>query len=702
MRLIKDCRGAISVYLCIIFIALLLLAGVIIDASRIMVAERKVENALNAAARSVLADYSADMVGDYGIFGVDTMSGANTAEEDFLYYLKQNLSERNPRFRFIRYEICQESGETSLVGSGSLLRGYDFRNQILQHMKYKAPIASIQNIVSKFKASGLSGKLSFAKSEKEVRSKWKAVKKQRDSVNKLISEAKEFTGHDMEALLVIRQKLQEAMELNDGIAGSLQAYEEEKEKSDAVALAVNSSNSDVNGMQISTARTSFDGLKEASSALKDQIAANIGNLDNIIDQVEKMQAELAGLNTEAAVLRDKIQELQRIVDSSRGNGGDKETEDGSEEGKGGSEGQGHKEGRSGEDQADKAEKELAELNNRLESLEGQIEGLNSRIRDMQNNFQLADMRLLPEEDTDTPRKELNSELEKSAKGLIKKLVEDIGLYRADMDQERMIDARYLEGGSDAYEQKELVNGLEGRDGILEENEAEAENMNVLGIMSQLVNALTDVGESALEKIYITEYIMDRYSYLSSKAERKHFFENGEVEYILWGDVNWSRNVTKTVGTIWTIRFAINTIDTFATSPVPEPVTRLINALTEGFLLSCKDMMDLCQGKEIGICPSVKNGIKLNYADHLRICLLLSSSTEKGEINRLNNMRQLMQINIKELDDGFALKNYSTMLHGKVKVKINLWFLPVFNLDRMGFKNFEGGSYVIEKETHIGY
>ena len=96
----KTEQGAVSVFLLLIFLGMLMLAGLVVDISRVMVAERKVQTALNTAVRSVLADYDEELVGQYGIYGVPYTT--RQAEELQRYFLV-NLIEKEETFHFLRF-----------------------------------------------------------------------------------------------------------------------------------------------------------------------------------------------------------------------------------------------------------------------------------------------------------------------------------------------------------------------------------------------------------------------------------------------------------------------------------------------------------------------------------------------------------------------------------------------------------------------
>jgi hypothetical protein len=198
------------------------------------------------------------------------------------------------------------------------------------------------------------------------------------------------------------------------------------------------------------------------------------------------------------------------------------------------------------------------------------------------------------------------------------------------------------------------------------------------------------------KLAICEYIMDKYTFATSQTERGHYFQLGEVEYILCGNDSELANVTEMFSKIFVIRLAINALDAFLKSPVLHPLARLAEALVTGFTKACADMLRLYMGEAVAIYPSLAQPA-LAYSDYLRLFLL-----QQDKNTQLNRMRQLIQVNLAQSGNSFALKEHSASFKARAEVSINLLFLPALHLDKLGFPNFSGNKYLIIKETRAGY
>ncbi|KAB3532805.1 DUF5702 domain-containing protein [Alkaliphilus serpentinus] len=149
-------RGAISVYLSIVFIALIILTGVIVDGARIRVAEAHLNQAATSVALSILSEYEGDLKDYYGIFAVN-LSELEDLDESLMYYFNNSLnpswnlfgnSPSDSRYLdFFDYQI--DFLEVNYVSSNTLLNTDLMTYQILDYMKYRAPVQMGEEFLSK-------------------------------------------------------------------------------------------------------------------------------------------------------------------------------------------------------------------------------------------------------------------------------------------------------------------------------------------------------------------------------------------------------------------------------------------------------------------------------------------------------------------------------------------------------------------------
>lgn len=163
-----------------------------------------------------------------------------------------------------------------------------------------------------------------------------------------------------------------------------------------------------------------------------------------------------------------------------------------------------------------------------------------------------------------------------------------------------------------------------------------DNINNLSAISSLLEGLSDIGETARDKIYLEEYFTEMFSCYTSGLGvngeavvplamnnidmSSNKFYRSEVEYILWGNNNVSANLNSTKAMIFGIRFALNSIYAFTSSDTRTPAMSAATAIAgwTGFgvplvqtviLLawamaeSVVDVNNLCEGEAVCIYKS---------------------------------------------------------------------------------------------------
>lgn len=159
--------GQITVFSSIILLSVLMLAGVLVDISRISAGRAMVKRAAETSAKSLLADYGSRLKEDYGIFAMPA-----TSTEDlhgrFEEYMACNLS--------IPYEEEYYKGSTDLFGFRiervsvtpifNLSENSVTKLQILEYMKYRAPAELVEGFMERLSAVKDVGKMSAAYKKK--------------------------------------------------------------------------------------------------------------------------------------------------------------------------------------------------------------------------------------------------------------------------------------------------------------------------------------------------------------------------------------------------------------------------------------------------------------------------------------------------------------------------------------------------------
>ncbi|HQE65306.1 MAG TPA: hypothetical protein PLE05_00600 [Bacillota bacterium] len=673
-------KGAITVFLALIFMSLIIFAGAIIDIVRITAADRRVQSALNTSARSVLAGYDGELMGSYGIYGVN--AAEENVKEDFYRYMSVNLKERHKNINFIDISIDYEDIE--IEGINNLLEHEAFKKQVQEYMKYRTAISSADSLIEQLQSIKLNKGIEFAKSEKITRDKASELRAKVNEVNtRLAGIKKKLKNSSVKKLEEIRDELSEALEINSLIyngnkGGLLADYIQSRDDTNTKAEE---------GQFIGNQSREFDSINKNSENLTPGIQMYIEEIDKTLMLVKPLQKELELMEGKLETLKDELDELKEKLSGVQ------------------------------EDDAD-IENEIDETREDIDKVKDKIRRLESEVDEKMSDLKVKLERIslegysLKEEAVQLPDKK--AEEMKNFISKTKKEIEEV-LFRR-LEKDWLI-------GSEEFEDSSLITG-ENPDEMdesiyfsssMQEEEAERSNDAIIKTLEKLVKAVEDAASNTLEKVNTIEYVMDKFTFLTSKTERGHYFRKGEVEYIISGsDIEEGYSpiknteyyiVTKVLLQVWALRFALDTIDAFIRSTVVFPPQRLAFALAEGALDSSLDIFNLLNGEPVPICPKSFPAVKLKYSDHLKMLLLM-----KPEEEILRRARQLIQVNIKQVVDAktglprsdFRLGDYSTVMSASVKAKVNLFFLPLLKVDRLLPGSFENGRYLIRKQIYVGY
>lgn len=146
-------QGSVAVYLCIIFLSLIIVASVITDAVCVHTAQIHAERAVDIATRSVLAEYDQNLKNEYGIFG--TFQTKGDMEEKITAYTNRMLNPtldtlENEEFLDIYdFQIESVNVETDNLSLNNLEL---LENQIMDYMRYRAVLGELVDFTKEIDA----------------------------------------------------------------------------------------------------------------------------------------------------------------------------------------------------------------------------------------------------------------------------------------------------------------------------------------------------------------------------------------------------------------------------------------------------------------------------------------------------------------------------------------------------------------------
>ncbi len=157
MHFIRETRGAISIFLCIVLLALVALSGALVDGGRMRVAEEETKTAIDSAAMSQLTYYDNVLKELYGLFAI-----ANSDPAEIKEAISKDLDERllstaltdekddknSKPLNFFDYKV----EDIKVNPLYNLSEGDVFKQQILEFMKYRAPKEVADQFIDKFLA----------------------------------------------------------------------------------------------------------------------------------------------------------------------------------------------------------------------------------------------------------------------------------------------------------------------------------------------------------------------------------------------------------------------------------------------------------------------------------------------------------------------------------------------------------------------
>ena len=199
-------RGAITVYLSIILSAFIMLSGVLMDIVRIRAAEVQVRRAANTSALAALAGYNTKLKEDYGLFALHSSDVAylnETIEDYFGKNLLADISDINGKhqiYHFLKGIIINNQYKdvdfidlyNYKIENIEVTPIYNFteneimRQQIVEYMKYRAPVQFTENFMEK---------IDYVASSEELASSYKqkiAIEKKLGNIEKAM---KRLQGH---------------------------------------------------------------------------------------------------------------------------------------------------------------------------------------------------------------------------------------------------------------------------------------------------------------------------------------------------------------------------------------------------------------------------------------------------------------------------------------------------------------------------
>ncbi|MFD2612172.1 hypothetical protein [Paenibacillus gansuensis] len=200
-------------------------------------------------------------------------------------------------------------------------------------------------------------------------------------------------------------------------------------------------------------------------------------------------------------------------------------------------------------------------------------------------------------------------------------------------------------------------------------------------VSSLASLFSEI-EKIRNDIYVNEYVLSNMNYRTIEFDSKklpkpealsrpaeHPLRKQEAEYILYGSPSCHLNLTLAYAEMYTTRLAIRTIEALLTpksaAAAVTPWVMFLTAVAEGASKARVDMSRLTAGEQVELMARWPN-VTLNYKDYIRLFYFL----HPNYAGRLSRIQALLQVNT-----GTVLHNTAYYVRGELPVSVKLWFVP---------------------------
>lgn len=705
-------RGSVSVFFILITSFILLFNAVLIDYARIAATNQKLELAARAGVRSVLSAYDEQLYEQYGLFA----RGGTSGEEIFNYVLDDRLAGGTKPKEAIRWlnmkREASHLNEAQLLGTHAV-----FERQVLEEMKYKAPIDFTLELTNRFKS--LSLQLQEAAKTVDVLESLRKLYDQRERELARALELQRLVGQAVQA-----SALPGLIENREGIVAISNGYPSYVSMLESLPY-VEGPGLPYMMMAINEYQTSTYKTINQLQALDSQLAAKhqstesealqaINAADRINEQIRQL-AEQAG-QSQAGSGYESLAKLGGGPDDSSGGAAGSTSElqelrgnlqeyvisaewfeQFREEIRQQTEGYGQVSAAvaafrskvSMAMAAPSASHSHSELSEQMRVVRQTYSEYKQHYIQPASRLQSREQEVRRRAAGEEQRKEQEKQADKKWKEAREMLSRIKGLPNSDEAQKQFdqLKERYEEGmrlnESSAQEQ-------ESDD---EKTDAQEQVSSSLNSLDSMFSGMAAAADSLMELFYLGEYGYARFQHFKPQ-QLKHLFgqegaeegggelllvSNQELEYIVYGSYQPASNLASAFSEIFAVRLAIRTMEgLIACKSMGHPLLVLAAAVVYGLEKTLEDMLMLVNQ---GSTPLSKYAaVSIRYEDYLRLFMLVHGSREA----KLARMIALI-----ELKTGYRLMQMPTGVSGEVRASVELWFLPgvMRQLSRTGL--FEG-------------
>lgn len=242
-RFFNKSKGTISVFLCLILLPTILVGGMTVDASRIYLSKVVISDAGEMAMNAGLAQYNEILHDEYGLLVMNQTP--TEMKSDLESYFEQSLNALPSESDYQKIlDLTKKNFDAINVIGSEIYRTDVEKQQIIEYMKYRAPVCLAEEVIEKFKqfqdtqkmTEAMEAEMEFGEAMQDCQDAFQEAKEALDALSQKVES---FPSDD-----TIRQELENTQrDFTETVARSLlmreviQKYQGMAQNSDLKAMA---------------------------------------------------------------------------------------------------------------------------------------------------------------------------------------------------------------------------------------------------------------------------------------------------------------------------------------------------------------------------------------------------------------------------------------------------------------------------------
>ena len=206
MRLFCEKKGAISVFLTVILLPVLIVALLANDAARIYCAKSVIADAGEMAMNAALAQYNAELKDTYGLIAMDKQPSSMQGELEkyFTASLNGNGLSSSGDYKQI-LDLVEQNFDAIDIEASKLYKTEMEKQQILEYMKYRAPVCIADLVLDKIDQiketskmmEAMTAEADFAEAMEDCQDAFEEAKKALDELKECVEMFKEHNAQQV-------------------------------------------------------------------------------------------------------------------------------------------------------------------------------------------------------------------------------------------------------------------------------------------------------------------------------------------------------------------------------------------------------------------------------------------------------------------------------------------------------------------------